>query len=79
VPEEFDVTKAATLLVRLHGNHAREVARKRADTRMICGDANGMQAWSLVIKALDDQVGSVGTKKNALVSASTKAKVRSGP
>ena len=62
MPEEFDAAKAATLLVSLHGNHAREVARKRADTRMICGDANGMQAWALVIKVLDDQVGSVGTK-----------------
>jgi hypothetical protein len=63
VPEEFDAAKAASLLMRLHGKEAGEVARKRADTRMICGDADGMQAWALVIKALDDQVGSAGTKR----------------
>jgi hypothetical protein len=80
VPEEFDAAKAATLLVRLHGKEAREVARKRADTRMICRDANGMEARALVIKAVEDRGGSADPKPPSVIHprppASTSAPLR---
>ena len=49
------------------------VARKRADTRMICGDADGMQACALVTKAIEDQAGSLGTKPPYLAPQRTPA------
>jgi hypothetical protein len=54
MPEEFDSTNAASLLVRLHGNRARDVARQRANARMFRGDADGTPAWALVIKQIED-------------------------
>ena len=51
----FNIDHAASLLIRTHGRDAGTEARRKADQRMLGGDAYGMLAWHLVAKVIEDR------------------------
>ena len=52
--DDKDIWRAATLLVRQHGDDALSVARRRADDLAIEGDIEGCAVWRLIATAVQD-------------------------
>ena len=54
--DDHDVWRAATLLIKRHGDDAALVAAQRADELLVVGDLEGSAVWKQILGAISELV-----------------------